>query len=106
VLEAGGAGCISATANVTAALAAKVLAEWRANEAPAPVQDSLSELRTAFASLSTIPALKDILSEHLDAPEWATVRPPLAPLSDADRNHTKEIADRLDDEGLLRGLGG
>jgi len=106
VLEAGGAGCISATANVTAALAAKVLAEWRANEAPAPVQDSLSELRTAFASLSTIPALKEILSEHLNAPEWATVRPPLAPLPDADRNHTKEIAARLDDKGLLRGLGG
>ena len=106
VLEAGGAGCISATANVTAALAAKVLAQWRANEAPAPVQDSLSELRSAFASLSTIPALKHILSEHLDAPEWATVRPPLAPLPDADAEHTQEVADRLEDEGLLQDLGG
>ena len=106
VLEAGGTGCISATANVTAALAAKVLARWRANEAPAPTQDSLSELRTAFASLSTIPALKCILSEHLDAPEWATARPPLASLSDADRQRALEIGERLDADGLLPGRNG
>ncbi|WP_263786400.1 dihydrodipicolinate synthase family protein [Salinibacter grassmerensis] len=105
VLEAGGAGCISATANVTAALAAKVLRRWRENEAPGSVQDTLSTFRTAFASLPTIPALKFLLSRRLDAPDWATVRPPLAPLADTERKAVEDIADRLEEEVHLPGSG-
>ncbi len=105
VLEAGGAGCISATANVTAALAAEVLARWREDEAAAPAQDTLSEFRTAFAPLPTIPALKFLLSQRLDSPDWATVRPPLAPLTDTEKEAVMEISDRLENEGLLPGLG-
>mgnify|MGYP002760288668 CR=1 FL=1 len=101
VLEAGGAGCISATANVTAALAAQVLRRWREDEAPGAVQETLSEFRTAFAPLPTIPALKFLLSRRLDAPDWATLRPPLAPLADAEKETVLEIADRLAGEGLL-----
>ena len=98
VLEAGGAGCISATANVTAALAAQVLRQWREDEAPGAMQETLSEFRTAFAPLPTIPALKFLLSRHLKAPDWATVRPPLAPLADAEKETVGEIADRLEKE--------
>lgn len=102
VLQAGGAGCISATANVTAALAAEVLKRWQKDEAPGPAQETLSELRTAFAPLSTIPALKFLLSQYRDSPDWTTVRPPLAPLTDAEKETVLEITDRLQDEGLLQ----
>ncbi len=98
VLGAGGAGCISATANVTAALAAQVLQRWRADEAPESIQDTLSAFRGAFGPLPTIPALKFLLSRRLEAPDWATVRPPLAPLADAEQETVGEIADRLEDE--------
>lgn len=101
VLEAGGAGCISATANVTAALAAQVLRRWQEDESPGAVQETLSEFRTAFAPLPTIPALKFLLSRRLDAPNWAALRPPLAPLADAEKETVLEIGDRLAGEGLL-----
>ncbi|WP_103021541.1 dihydrodipicolinate synthase family protein [Salinibacter altiplanensis] len=106
VLRTGGAGCISATANVTAALAAEVRTQWQENEAPAPVQDALTDFRTAFASLPTTPALKFLLSRRLDTPAWATVRPPLAPLTDAKKGVVAEIADRLEEAVPLPGSKG
>ena len=98
VLNANGAGCISATANVTAPLAAKVLAAWQAGNAPSPLQEQLTGFRTAFASLSTIPALKYLLSLQYRSPEWSTVRPPLTPLSDEEKEAVDAIAERLRDE--------
>lgn len=95
VLEAGGAGCISATANVTAPLAAQVLAKWREGSVPDSLQDSLTTLRTEFAPLPTIPALKQLLAQEIGEPDWATVRPPLAPLSESEEATVTEIAGRL-----------
>ncbi len=95
VLEAGGAGCISATANVTAPLAAQVLSDWRNETAPDSSQERLTTLRTAFAPVPTIPALKHFLAQRHENPDWATLRPPLAPLTEEEKNTVAEIADRL-----------
>lgn len=95
VLEAGGAGCISATANVTASLATDVLASWQEQTHPEPLQEKLTSLRTAFASLPTIPALKYLMAQLRGVPDWSAVRPPLAPLSGEEREKVDEIADRL-----------
>jgi 4-hydroxy-tetrahydrodipicolinate synthase len=95
VLNAGGAGCISATANVTAAQAAQVLADWQDDTDPEPAQEELTTLRTAFAPVPTIPALKHLLAQRHRNPDWSTTRPPVAPLTEEEKTTVNEIADRL-----------
>jgi len=98
ILNAGGSGCISGTANVTAPLAARVLDEWRQNKAPEDAQERLTSLRTAFAPLPTIPALKHLLSQRRTAPDWASVRPPLLPLDEDEKRSVDDIEDLLQEE--------
>lgn len=102
VLDAGGDGCISATVNVTAPVAAAVQARWQAGEDPTAVQQTLTDLRTAFAPLPTIPALKTLLSHRLEAPHWTPVRPPLASLTDEEDDAVTKILHKLQTEPLLQ----
>jgi 4-hydroxy-tetrahydrodipicolinate synthase len=104
VLDAGGDGCISATANVTAPVAAAVQARWQAGDDPSAIQETLTDLRTAFAPLPTIPALKMLLSRRLEAPHWTPVRPPLAPLSDEETDAVGDILSQMQTEPLLQNL--
>jgi 4-hydroxy-tetrahydrodipicolinate synthase len=101
VLEAGGDGCISATANVTAPVAAAVRTRWRAGDDASDIQETLTNLRTAFAPLPTIPALKMLLSRRLDASHWTPVRPPLARLTDEDEDAVMDILTQMRTEALL-----
>lgn len=94
-LRAGGAGCISATANVTASLAADVISGWQTGENPAPRQETLSQLRTAFAPLPTIAALKFLLSQLRNESDWTLTRPPLSPLTEDEKKTVREIGERL-----------
>ena len=96
VLEAGGAGCISATTNLTSPLAARVLSEWRADTAPESTQERLSTLRTAFAPVPTIPALKHLLAQRLGTRHWTATRPPLTTLTETERATVEEIDDDLE----------
>jgi 4-hydroxy-tetrahydrodipicolinate synthase len=80
-VAAGGVGCISATVNVTAALAARVL---RADPAQrAALQAELTAVRTALQAFPTIPALKRILEWYTGNTAWRYLQPPLVPLSEA-----------------------
>lgn len=103
VLNAGGAGCISATANVTAALAAQILTDWREDTDPESTQEELTALRTAFAPVPTIPALKHLLAQRYRDSDWSTVRPPLTPLTEEETTTVNEIADRLEETVNLPG---
>lgn len=94
-LQAGGAGCISATANVTASLAARVVSRWKTDEEASALQETLTDLRTAFGPLPTIAALKYVLSQLQDAPDWRAIRPPLVPLSEDERMSVQELAEDL-----------
>jgi 4-hydroxy-tetrahydrodipicolinate synthase len=77
-LAAGGAGCITATANVNAAALSRVARD------PTPAgQAELDATRTRFESLPMIPALKETLATR--DPAWRTVRPPLVELNEAQR---------------------
>ena len=53
----GGAGCISATANVNPAAIARLYATWQADDADAQ-QRRLDQIRGIFAKFPMIPALK------------------------------------------------
>lgn len=81
-LRHGGAGCISATANVNPAAIHRVFASWQSDEAQ-DLQDSLDRIRGIFQSYPMIPALKTAISHWSGDPEWARVRPPLVELTEA-----------------------
>ena len=76
----GGAGCISATANVNPAAIARLHATWKAADADVQ-QTRLDEIRGIFAKFPMIPALKAAVAHWSGDPVWATVRPPLVPLA-------------------------
>jgi 4-hydroxy-tetrahydrodipicolinate synthase len=82
VLRAGGVGCISATANATVALCAKVLA-MQSDPGVDAVQEELSAQRLAIQSQVLIPALKAIAARHAGDKGWLKTRPPVTPLSAA-----------------------
>jgi 4-hydroxy-tetrahydrodipicolinate synthase len=79
-MRGGGAGCISATANVNPAPIHKLFATWNGADADAQ-QESLNATRLAFQKHPMIPALKQAIAHWSDDPSWAKVRPPLVELS-------------------------
>lgn len=84
-LRAGGAGCISATANVNPGPMARLARTWRQPEADAQ-QEALTALRAIFQKFPMIPALKAAVAEYAGEPGWTIVRPPLVELDDAQRH--------------------
>jgi 4-hydroxy-tetrahydrodipicolinate synthase len=79
-LRHGGAGCISATANVNPAAIARLYDTWREADADAQ-QQRLDGIRGTFARYPMIPALKAAVAHWSGIPAWATVRPPLVSLT-------------------------
>ncbi|MBM3222927.1 MAG: dihydrodipicolinate synthase family protein [Candidatus Tectomicrobia bacterium] len=79
----GGTGCISATANVNPAAIHALYASWQDSAADVQ-QEKLNIVRDAFGKKYTmIAALKQAIAHFADDPVWATVRPPLMPLTAA-----------------------
>jgi 4-hydroxy-tetrahydrodipicolinate synthase len=76
----GGAGCISATANVNPAAIARLYDAWQAADADAQ-QARLDEIRGIFAKFPMIPALKAAVAHWSGEASWRTVRPPLVALT-------------------------
>ena len=80
-MRSGGAGCISATANVNTAAIVKLYEEWKNADADAQ-QEALNAVRKVTGQYVMIPALKRIVGHYSKDPDWSTVRPPLVELSD------------------------
>jgi 4-hydroxy-tetrahydrodipicolinate synthase len=85
VLRRGGAGCITATANVNAGSIARLAQDWQRPEADDD-QAALNVVRDIFAQAPMIPALKAAIAYYAGDPAWAIVRPPLVELDDARRD--------------------
>ncbi|WP_299360468.1 dihydrodipicolinate synthase family protein [uncultured Paracoccus sp.] len=81
-MRAGGAGCISATANINPHAIHDLYANWQAADADAR-QEAITAFRMAIAKLPMIPALKSVIGICTDDPEWGRVRPPLVRLDAA-----------------------
>jgi 4-hydroxy-tetrahydrodipicolinate synthase len=88
----GGAGCISATANVNPGPIARLFDTWQAADADAQ-QARLDEIRGTFAKFPMIPALKAAIAHYGGDPSWATVRPPLVELTP---DQSKALVTELD----------
>jgi 4-hydroxy-tetrahydrodipicolinate synthase len=80
-MQAGGAGCISATANINPAKIHDLYRNWQSPTAAA-AQQELVELRECVQGFPVIPALKSIVSHFSGDPEWLRVRPPLVELAE------------------------
>jgi 4-hydroxy-tetrahydrodipicolinate synthase len=79
-MRSGGAGCISATANVHPGPIARLFDTWRAADADRQ-QARLDEIRGTFAKFPMIPALKAAIAHYGGDASWGTVRPPLVDLT-------------------------
>ena len=80
----GGAGCISATANVNPAAIDDLYQNWQADNAD-DLQRALDEVRDTVMAYPMIPALKATVAEFGGDDAWRAVRPPLVSL-DADKS--------------------
>jgi 4-hydroxy-tetrahydrodipicolinate synthase len=77
----GGAGCISATANINAAAIRELCAEWDGAAAEAQ-QVRLNLVREAVdQNFPMLAALKSVVAAFRNDPAWTRVRPPLVELS-------------------------
>lgn len=76
----GGAGCISATANVNPAAIDHLYQTWQSDGADHE-QQALDEIRATVMNYPMIPALKATVAEFSGDEKWRTVRPPLIELS-------------------------
>ncbi len=85
-MKNGGAGCISATANVNPAAIDKLYREWKSADAEAQ-QKALDVVRGTFGNSKylMIAALKAGVAQYSGDASWATVRPPLVELSKEQR---------------------
>ena len=90
----GGAGCISATANVNPAAIDKLYREWKKPDADQQ-QEALNAVRKAVGQYIVIPALKAVVAHYSNDPEWATVRPPLTELTAAQAKNVIEGLKKL-----------
>ncbi|MDP3086279.1 MAG: dihydrodipicolinate synthase family protein [Rubrivivax sp.] len=79
-LRAGGAGCISATANVNPAAIADLYRHRHDTDAEQR-QQRLDQVRKVFAALPMIAAMKSAMAQATGLPDWTRLRPPLVGLS-------------------------
>ncbi len=79
LLAAGGAGCITAAANVGSAISARVYANWD-SQIGAEAAVTLTAIRKAVTSAALIPGLKALVARHTGDAGWNNLRPPHLPL--------------------------
>ena len=95
-MQAGGAGCISATANVNPGPIAALFRQWQDPDA-SQRQAALDAVRAIFAKYPMIPALKAAVAHWSGEAQWRTVRPPLAEL---ETSQAKGLIDELTSAGF------
>lgn len=83
-LRAGGAGCISATANINPGAISALYRNWQAPGAD-EAQLALSGLRDIVQHYPMIAALKTVVANFSGVPAWQRLRPPLEQLNEAER---------------------
>jgi len=100
-LRHGGAGCISATANVNPKAIANLADSWEQNDADEQ-QARLDQIRSVFQGYVMIPAMKAAVAHYSRSTSWRNVRPPLDPFDD---NQTKSLIKSLELVGFsMKGL--
>ncbi|MBX9464378.1 MAG: dihydrodipicolinate synthase family protein [Aquamicrobium sp.] len=89
--EAGFAGCISATVNISAPLCAALVEKGDENGLAARI----GKLRSDIASQPLVPAVKYLVGKRSGDAAWLRVLPPFVPLGDASRAALDGIAEQV-----------
>ena len=99
-LEAGGAGCITASANANVAVIRRLYDAWcgsgAGTEANA-LDDAVRAVREALESYPMVSSLKAVAAHYRRDPAWATVRPPMLALTP---EQGADLISRLDAAGF------
>ena len=89
LLEAGGAGCITATSNLRSDCLRIVFDNWSDPSQKARVeaaQDRINEWRELSNSYVQLPTIKAMVAKKRGSLTWTNLRPPLVPLSEAEQD--------------------
>ena len=99
ILRKGGAGSITATANLIAPECQHVFQAWKngRSEAADQAQKHLTALRIAFESYSFVSELKSLLAAQTNSGEWNHMLPPFAQLPD---EQVEELTEQIKVLGL------
>lgn len=94
LMQAGGAGAITATSNLVArdlATVYRLARDPAAADRVAAAQDRINAYRNLSNSYVQIPAIKAMIAHRHGAPGWRRTRPPLVALTEAERTdlHTR-----------------
>jgi 4-hydroxy-tetrahydrodipicolinate synthase len=96
-LRSGGAGCITASANVNPGALDQLFRRWREPGAEA-LQAGADRVRTSLQSHGPlVPAVKAVVAHFAQDPAWKTVRPPLVPLPET---QTRALVEDLLEAGF------
>ena len=96
-LRAGGAGCVTASANLNPGALDQLYRRWREPGAEA-MQAAADRVRTILQSHGPlVPAIKAVVAHFAQDPAWQTVRPPLVPLSEP---QVRELVQDLAEAGF------
>ena len=90
----GGAGCISATANVNSAAIHNLYENWQSEKAEI-LQSTINGLRHTVQQYPMIPALKKLVAHYSDDHEWNRVRPPLVELDNIQQDSLISAVEKL-----------
>ena len=99
ILRKGGAGSITATANLIAPECQHVFQAWKngPSEAADQAQKHLTALRIAFESYSFVSEMKSLLAAQTNSGEWNHMLPPFAQLPD---EQVEELTEQIKVLGL------
>lgn len=92
ILLNGGAGCITATANLLASECQQVFQAWKNDQQQDAEQEQkkLSSLRKAFESFPFVSGLKSIFADYIDSANWEHMLPPFDGLNNDQLDELKE----------------
>jgi len=94
VLDAGGVGTITTTANTNAAALRRAYDHWRGSQGQA-LMDAVGAYRRTTEVFPTVAGLKALVARDRGDPEWARVRPPLVDLDGETRERLFQRVDEL-----------
>jgi 4-hydroxy-tetrahydrodipicolinate synthase len=95
-IKSGGAGCISATANINPAKIAETYTKWQSAEGE-KLQGWINEVRGVMQGYVMIPALKYCIAHYAGDAAWTPVRPPLV---ETDEKTGRDMIAKLDKLGF------
>ena len=99
ILREGGAGCITASANLLAPECQQVFQAWNNNQQDAAdqAQKKLSVLRKTLESYPFVSELKGLMAEYSASENWQQMLPPFTPLLESE---IRELSGEIKNNGL------